>query len=89
MAQPPYPSASSEFGAALNSGWGTRLKETVSSQFMFERGEVGDKTAAPWVLPEADAAFIRESKVSELTPSFWSQALSHRWNGNPCFYTPC
>lgn len=89
MAQPLYPSASSGSGAALNSGWGTRLIETVSLQFMYERGEVGDKRAAPRVLPEADAAFSRESKVSELTPSCQSQKLSHRGTGNPHFYAPC
>lgn len=66
---------------------GPDWRETASSQYVWERR---DKIAAPWVLPAADTAFSRESKVSEHIPSYWSQdtVLSHRWNGIPHFYTP-
>lgn len=62
MAHPMCPSVSLVW-SYIKLGLGDQTYKTGS---LLERGNVRDVTAAPWFLSEADAVFIRESKVSPL-----------------------
>lgn len=91
VAQPLYPSASSGSGTALSSIWGTRLKETVSSRFLFERGEEETRQLLPGsCLRPRQHSVGKARRVSSLhLAGARVPVLSHRRDGNSHFYTPC